>query len=232
MCKGLTEIVFILDRSGSMSGLEADTIGGFNSMIAKQKKEEGEAYVSTILFDDKCEVLHDRVSMDNVPVMTDKDYYVRGCTALLDAVGGTIHHIANIHKYAREEDRPEKTLFVITTDGMENASTRYSYKKVQKMIKKEQEKYGWEFIFIGANIDSVQEAEKFGIRKERAVNYVHDEMGTETLYRSVNKVVCAMRLAEDVSCVRSAIDGCNWEEEIKKDYSKRGGKRGGRNKDC
>jgi uncharacterized protein YegL len=210
-----------------MSGLEADTIGGFNSMIAKQKKEEGEAYVSTILFDDKCEVLHDRVSMDNVPVMTDKDYYVRGCTALLDAVGGAIHHIANIHKYAREEDRPEKTLFVITTDGMENASTRYSYMKVQKMIKKEQEKYGWEFIFIGANIDSVQEAEKFGIRKERAVNYVHDEMGTEAVYRSVSKAVCAMRVAS-ASCVADAMDNCNWDEDIRDDYQKRGGKRGGR----
>ena len=139
MRKGLTEIVFILDRSGSMSGLEDDTIGGFNSMIAKQKKEEGEAYVSTVLFDDQCEVLHDRVPMDKVPVMTEEEYYVRGCTALLDAVGGAIHHIANVHKYAREEDRPEKTLFVITTDGMENASTQYSYDKVQEMIKEKQE---------------------------------------------------------------------------------------------
>ena len=139
MRKGLTEIVFILDRSGSMRGLETDTIGGFNSMIAKQKKEEGEAYVSTVLFDDQCKVLHDRVPMDKVPVMTDEEYYVRGCTALLDAVGGAIHHIANVHKYARDEDRPEKTLFVITTDGMENASKCYSYEKVQAMIKKEQD---------------------------------------------------------------------------------------------
>ncbi len=227
MRKGLTEIVFILDRSGSMSGLEADTIGGFNSMIAKQKKEDGEAYVSTVLFDDQCEVLHDRVPMDKVPVMTDEEYYVRGCTALLDAVGGAIHHIANVHKYARDEDRPEKTLFVITTDGMENASKRYSYEKVQAMIKKEQEKYAWEFIFIGANIDAVQEAKRFGIRKERAVNYVHDEIGTEAVYRSVSKAVCAMRMA-DASCAGSAIDECDWEEDINIDYNRRGGKKGGK----
>ena len=223
MRKGLTEIVFILDRSGSMSGLEADTIGGFNSMIDKQKKQEGEAYVSTVLFDDRSEVLHDRVPMSKVPVMTDEEYYVRGCTALLDAVGGAIHHIGNVHKYAREEDRPEKTLFVITTDGMENASRQYSYEKVQKMIKRQQEKHGWEFIFIGANIDAVQEAKKFGIKKERAVNYVHDEEGTETLYRSVGKAVCAMRMA-NASNVGSAIDDCAWEEDIRNDYSKRGGK--------
>lgn len=227
MRKGLTEIVFILDRSGSMRGLEADTIGGFNSMIAKQKTEDGEAYVSTVLFDDQCEVLHDRVPMDKVPVMTDEEYYVRGCTALLDAVGGAIHHIANVHKYARDEDRPEKILFVITTDGMENASKRYSYEKVQTMIKKEQEKYGWEFIFIGANIDAVQEAKRFGIRKERAVNYVHDEIGTEAVYRSVSKAVCAMRMA-DASCAGSAIDECDWEEDINIDYNRRGGKKGGR----
>jgi len=220
MRKGLTEIVFILDRSGSMSGLEADTIGGFNSMIARQKKEAGEAYVSTILFDDSSEVLHDRIPMDKVPVMTEEEYYVRGCTALLDAVGGAIHHIANVHKYAREEDRPEKTLFVITTDGMENASKRYSYEKVQAMIKREQEKYGWEFIFIGANIDAVQEAGRFGIRKERAVNYMHDEQGTEALYRSVGNAVCAVRNAEP-SCVQSVMDTCAWAGEINADYEKR-----------
>lgn len=224
MRKGLTELVFILDRSGSMSGLEEDTIGGFNSMIAKQKKEEGEAYVSTVLFDDRCEVLHDRVPMDRVPAMTNKEYYVRGCTALLDSVGGAIHHIATVHKYAREEDRPEKTLFVITTDGMENASKHYSYEKVQTMIKKEQEEYGWEFIFIGANIDAVQEAKRFGIRKERAVNYVHDEMGTEAVYRSVNKAVCAMRMAAP-SFAAKAMDSCNWKEDIAMDYQKHSGKR-------
>jgi len=227
MRKGLTEIVFILDRSGSMSGLEADTIGGFNSMIAKQKKEVGEAYVSTVLFDDRSEVLHDRISMDKVPVMTDEDYYVRGCTALLDAVGGAIHHIATVHRYAREEDRPEKTLFVITTDGMENASRHYSYEKVREMIKKQQEKYGWEFIFIGANIDAVQEAGRFGIREERAVNYVHDEVGTKTLYESVSKAVCAMRMAEP-KAAKHAMDECDWKDGINMDYNRRGGKRGGR----
>ena len=221
---GITELVFILDRSGSMAGLEKDTIGGFNSMIEKQKKQAGECYVSTVLFDDECEVLHDREPLHSIKDMTDDEYYVRGCTALLDAVGGAIHHIANVHKYAREEDRPEKTLFIITTDGMENASRRYSYDKVQAMIKKEQEKYGWEFIFIGANIDAVQEAQRFGIRKERAVNYVHDEMGTETLYRSVSKAVCAMRMA-DFACSGAAIDESNWAEDINQDYQKRSGKK-------
>ena len=224
MRKGLTEIVFVLDRSGSMGGLEADTIGGFNAMIEKQKKETGEAYVSTVLFDNECEVLHDRVPMEKVPVMTEEEYYVRGCTALLDAVGGAIHHIANVHKYARDEDRPEKTLFVITTDGMENASRYYSYEKVQAMIKKEQEKYGWEFIFIGANIDAAKEAKRFGIRGERAVNYVHDERGTEVLYRSVNKAVSAVRMA-DACCVSVAIDDCDWEDELMEDYSSRKGKK-------
>ena len=223
-CNKISELVFILDRSGSMQGLEKDTIGGFNAMIEKQKGEEGECYVSTVLFDDQCEVLHDRISMDQVPVMTEEQYYVRGCTALLDAVGGAIHHIGNIHKYARDEDRPEKTLFVITTDGMENASKHYSYEKVQEMIKRQQEKYDWEFLFIGANIDAVQEAQKFGIREERAINYVHDEVGTEAVYRSVNKAVCAMRMA-DAYCVSSALDDCNWEEDIKKDYDKRNRKK-------
>ena len=225
MKKGLTEIVFILDRSGSMSGLEADTIGGFNAMIAKQKKEDGEAYVSTVLFDDRCEVLHDRISMDEVPFMTEDEYYVRGCTALLDAVGGAIHHIANVHKYAREEDRPEKTLFIITTDGMENASKHYSYDKVQKMIKKEQEKYGWEFLFIGANIDATKEAGKFGIKKERAVNYVHDEVGIREVYKSVSKAVCAVRMA-DKPC--DALDMCSWGEDIERDFQNRGNQKGGR----
>ena len=169
MKKGLTEIVFILDRSGSMHGLEADTIGGFNSMMEKQKKnsgDDGEAYVSTVLFDDFSRVLHDRIPIENVPEMTDNDYYVGGCTALLDALGGAIHHIGNIHKYARKEDVPEKTLFVIITDGMENASRNYSYEMIQKMVKRQQKKYGWEFIFIGANIDAVMEAGRFGIRPE------------------------------------------------------------------
>ncbi len=224
MKKGLTELVFILDRSGSMGGLELDTIGGFNSMIAKQKKEEGEAYVSTVLFDNQCEVLYDRIPMNQVPVMTDKDYYVRGCTALLDAVGGAIHHIGNVHKYAREEDRPEKTLFVITTDGMENASKYYGYEKIKQMVERQQEKYGWEFIFIGANIDSITEAQRFGIRKERAVDYVHDEIGTANVYASVSKAVCAMRMAPS-ECQVEALDHCDWDKEVRADYKKRAPKR-------
>ena len=143
MRKGLTEVVFILDRSGSMSGLEADTIGGFNSLIRKQRKEEGEAIVSTVLFDDACDVIHDRVPIAKVENLTEETYFVRGCTALLDAVGGAIHHIGNVHKYAREEDRPEKTLFIITTDGLENASRRYTYAKVKTMVERQKEKYGW-----------------------------------------------------------------------------------------
>ena len=150
----MTELVFILDRSGSMAGLEADTIGGFNAMLEKQRRQDGEALVSTVLFDGVTEVLHDRVPLDRVPLLTDKTYTVRGCTALLDAVGGAIHHIGNIHKYARREDVPEKTIFVITTDGMENASRRYSYEKVKQMIARQQKKYGWEFLFLGANIDA------------------------------------------------------------------------------
>ena len=167
MRRGITEVVFILDRSGSMSGLEGDTIGGFNSMIKKQRKEEGEAYISAVLFDDQTEVLYDRVPVAKVEPMNDKQYYVRGCTALLDAIGGAIHHIANVHKYAREEDRPEKTLFIITTDGMENASHIYDYKKVKKMVEKEKDKYGWEFLFLGANIDSIETAGRFGISADR-----------------------------------------------------------------
>ena len=171
MKKGLTELVMILDRSGSMSGLEADTIGGFNSMIEKQKKEEGEAYVSTILFDDRSDVIYDRADIRKIEPMTDKQYYVGGCTALIDAIGGAIHHIGNVHKYAREEDRPEHTIFVITTDGMENASHLYTSDEVKAMVKKEQEKYGWEFLFLGANIDAVGTARRYGISADNAVTY-------------------------------------------------------------
>ena len=168
MKKGLTEIVFILDRSGSMSGLEMDTIGGYNSMIAKQKEQEGEALISTILFDNVTEVIHDRVPLSKVEPITEKEYFVRGSTALLDAVGGAIHHISNIHKYAREEDVPEKTLFIITTDGMENSSRQYSYDKVKKMVEKKKAKNNWEFIFLGANIDAVSVANKIGVDKSSA----------------------------------------------------------------
>ena len=220
MRKGLTEIIFILDRSGSMSGLEADTIGGYNSLISKQKKEEGEAIVSTVLFDDKCEVLHDRISLDQIKPMTDKEYFVRGCTALLDAVGGAIHHIKNVHKYAREEDRPEKTLFIITTDGEENSSRHYSYKKVKKMVEKQKEKYGWEFLFLGANIDAIEEAGRFGINADRAVNYRCDSRGTEVNYASLSRAVSNVRRCEDVECLSDALDG--WDEDIRADYNRRG----------
>ena len=214
MKKGLTEIVFILDRSGSMGGLELDTIGGYNSLIEKQKKEEGEAYISTVLFDDKTEVLHDRISIQNVPPMTDKEYYVRGCTALLDAIGGAIHHIGNVHKYAREEDRPEKTLFVITTDGMENASRRYSYGKVKEMITRQKEKYGWEFLFLGANIDAAKEAARFGIDADRAANYHADTIGTEVIYEAVCETVCDFRASRPMAA--------GWKRKIDEDFKKRG----------
>ncbi len=185
MKKNLTEIVFILDRSGSMAGLEDDTIGGFNAMIEKQKLESGEAYVSTVLFDNVSEVIHDRVDIQKIEPMTRREYYVRGSTALLDAVGGAIHHIGNVHKYARPEDRPEKTLFVITTDGMENASHHYNYDRVKMMIERNTEKYGWEFLFLGANIDAAKEAARFGIRADRAANYHADSAGTAVVYEAV-----------------------------------------------
>ena len=189
----ITELVFILDRSGSMSGLESDTIGGFNSMIDKQKQEAGEAWVSTVLFDHETEVLHDRVKLDEVPKMTEKDYYVRGSTALLDAIGGAIHHIGNIHKYARPEDVPAHTLFVITTDGMENASRRYSSDEVKAMIQRQKEKYGWEFLFLGANIDAVETAKHFGISEDRAVTYRSDSVGTALNYEVVSEAVSNVR---------------------------------------
>ena len=214
MKKNLTELVFILDRSGSMSGLEDDTIGGFNSMIRKQKAEDGEALVSTILFDNYTEVIHDRVDIQKIQPMTHKDYYVRGCTALLDAVGKAIHHIGNVHKYAREEDRPEKTLFVITTDGMENASREYSYDRVKKMIQHEQEKYGWEFIFLGANIDAAKEAARFGITEDRAVNYHADCQGTAVIYEAVSEAVCNVRASRPMSK--------EWRRRVDEDYQKRG----------
>ncbi len=218
MRKGLTEIVFILDRSGSMSGLEADTIGGYNSLIEKQKKEEGEVYISTVLFDDSCEVLHDRVSLDKIRPMTEEQYYVRGCTALLDAIGGAIHHIGNVHKYARDEDRPEKTLFIITTDGQENASKRYNYEKVKHMVERQKEKFGWEFLFLGANIDAIEEAKRFGIKANRAVNYHCDTVGTAINYEVLSKAVTTVREC-DAQCVEVALEG--WDEEIRQDYKKR-----------
>ena len=221
MKKTLTEIVYILDRSGSMSGLEADTIGGFNSMIEKQKETGEKAYVSTVLFDDRTEVIHDRVPIEKVDKITNKEYFVRGSTALLDAVGGAIKHIINIHKYAREEDRPDKTIFVITTDGMENASMNYNYKQVKKMIEKEQKEYGWEFIFIGANIDACAEAERFGIRKERAVNYIHDDIGTKLIYEGVSQAMCAAMEADSAMVMEQNLSKNTWQKEIVFDYLRR-----------
>ena len=214
MKKNLTELVFILDRSGSMAGLEDDTIGGFNGMLEKQKGESGEALVSTVLFDNECEVIYDRVDIQKLRPMTRKEYYVRGSTALLDAVGSTIHHIGNVHKYAREEDRPEKTLFVITTDGMENASRKYSYEKLKAMIQRQKEKYGWEFIFLGANIDAAGEAARFGIGEDRAVNYHADSKGTAVIYEAVSEAVCSLR-----SCRPMRDD---WRCKADEDYKKRG----------
>jgi len=219
MKKGLTEMVFILDRSGSMGGLEKDTIGGFNSLIEKQKKEEGEALVSTVLFDNYQEVLHDRIPLDKIGKMTGEEYYVRGCTALLDAIGGAINHIGNIHKYAREEDVPEKTIFVITTDGLENASSRYSYRDVKRMIKRQEEKYGWEFLFLGANIDVAKESDRLGIRADRAVRYVNDSAGVELNYAAVGCAMSALRSMKNTA----EFDG-SWKEKIEKDFKKRGRK--------
>ena len=221
MKKGLTEIVFILDRSGSMAGLEQDTIGGYNSMIEKQKNEEGEALISTILFDNETEVLHDRVPIGKIEPITEKEYFVRGSTALLDAVGGAIHHIANIHKYAREEDVPEKTLFIITTDGMENSSREYSYDKVKKMVEKRKEKDHWEFIFMGANIDAVSVANKFGVDRSRAVTYECDGAGTALNYKVMSKMVSCARACGSAAEMEAAFDSDEMLSDIRKDYEKR-----------
>ena len=213
MKKNLTELVFILDRSGSMRGLEGDTIGGFNAMLDKQKKEPGEAFVSTVLFDDRIEVLHDRVKVSAARPITDKEYYVRGCTALLDAIGGAIRHIGNIHKYARREDVPEHTLFVITTDGMENASRRYSPQRVKEMVQRQKEKYGWDFLFLGANIDAVETAGHLGITPDRAVNYRCDSEGTRLNYEVVGRAVAAVRCS-------APLDE-HWKDDIEADFRNR-----------
>ncbi len=212
MKKDCTELVFILDRSGSMAGLESDTIGGFNAMIEKQKKTEGACWVSTVLFSDRSQVIHDRLPLEKVPSMTDREYSVGGCTALLDAIGDSVKHIANIHKYAREEDIPAHTMFVITTDGMENASRRYGSDEVKKLIEAKKEQ-GWEFLFLGANIDAVETAKKFGIREDRAVNYHSDAAGTALNYEV---------LSEAVSHVRASVPlGKSWKKRIDEDYERR-----------
>ncbi|MBE6737395.1 MAG: VWA domain-containing protein [Ruminococcaceae bacterium] len=214
MKNNLTELVFILDKSGSMSGLEGDTIGGFNSMIERQKKQEGECFVSTLLFDTEVKVIHDREKLKEVRKITDGDYVVGGCTALLDAVGSAISHIENIHKYARSEDVPKRTMFVITTDGYENASKEYSFKTVKEMIGRKRKEKGWEFIFIGANIDVAETAENLGIAKEQAVNYHADKKGTGVVYDAVEKAV---------ACVRSRrpLEASCWSEELRKDFKAR-----------
>ena len=205
MKKNLTEIVFILDRSGSMGGLESDTIGGFNAMIEKQKKEEGEALVSTVLFDDRTEVIHDRIPLDKIEPLTDKQYWVRGCTALIDAIGGAIRHISNVHRYIREEDVPAHTIFIITTDGMENASREFTSEQVKKMIGEKKEK-GWEFLFLGANIDAVETAKHFGISEDRAVTYKSDRKGTRLNYKAMCGAISAVRCDEALTA--------DWKEEI------------------
>lgn len=213
MKDNLTELVFILDRSGSMQELEADTIGGFNSMIEKQKKEDGEAFVTTVLFDNQCEVIHDRVKLSDIPKLTDKEYYTRGSTALLDAVGSAVHHIRTIHKYARPEDVPAKTLFIITTDGMENASSKYSYEKVKSLIEHQQEKHGWEFIFLGANIDAAETAISIGINRENAANYISDSKGTALNFDVISAVTSSVRSGKGIVA--------DWKERILDDIRNR-----------
>ena len=214
MKKGLTELVFILDESGSMCGMEADTIGGFNSMIEKQRREAGEAYVSTVAFANESRVIHDRVSLEQVEPLTRQQYTPSGCTALLDALGGAIHHIGNVHKYARPEDVPEHTVFVITTDGMENASRRYTKAEVKAMVERQKDRYGWEFLFLGANMDAIAAAEDIGIRRDRAVKYVPDAQGTELNYRVVSDTICNMRMSRPVSA--------DWKADIEADEKARG----------
>lgn len=209
-----SELVFILDRSGSMSGLEKDTIGGFNSLIQKQRKEKGKCYVSCVLFDDVQEVIYDRVPVNEVKKMTQKQYYARGCTALLDAMGGAIHHIGNVHKYSKEEIG--KTLFIIITDGLENSSKRYTYVTIKQMVERQKEKYGWEFIFIGANMDVIQEANKFGI--DQAVRYACDEEGIALNYSVLSENIIKMRTT--VGNAKESLPA-DWAHKIKDDYQKR-----------
>ena len=216
--KNLTEMIFILDRSGSMCGLESDTIGGFNSLINKQKAEDGDAIVTTVLFDDGMSIIHDRFDIKDVAPMTDKDYYVGGCTALLDAIGKSINKAVSVQRHLPEDKRADKVIFVIITDGHENASCEYTYSKIKKMIDFEQEKYGWEFLFLGANIDAVSEGARFGIREDRAVRYKSDEVGTALNYEVVGEAVSNIRYSIGTG---ERIDG-SWKDRIEKDVKKRG----------
>lgn len=213
MNNSITELVFILDRSGSMHGLEADTIGGFNSLIKKQKQETGNAYVTTVLFDTSIERIHDRIDVKEVPLLTEKEYVPGGCTALLDAIGTTIKHIVNIHRYAREEDIPAKTVFVITTDGLENASRLFSYGKVKKIVEYKKEKYGWEFLFLGANIDAIETAGHLGIQADQATNFMPDGAGIELSFRSMARAVSAARCSMPLSS--------EWKQDVEADFEKR-----------
>jgi len=215
MNKNLTEMVFILDKSGSMQGLEKDTIGGFNSMIQRQQKEAGEALISTVLFSSQSTVIHDRVDVRRIKPLTELDYSVGGTTALIDAIGSAIHHIGNVHKYAREQDRPAHTVFVITTDGMENASRRYTSSQVKAMVQKQKEKYGWEFLFLGANIDAVETASHFGICEDRAVTFQNDSKGQALNYAEISRAVSMVR--------HSAPLDRSWKEKIEEDFASRKG---------
>ena len=219
MKKDLTELVFILDKSGSMSGLESDTIGGYNAMLKKQQEQPGEAIVTTVLFDDKYELLHDRINIKGIKPITDKEYFVEGCTALLDAIGKTIRKIDNAQKHTSEEERAEKVMFVITTDGMENASQEYSYDKVKTMVEKQKKEYGWEFIFLGANIDAAETAGRFGISADRAANYHADSEGTNLNFAVVSDAVSHIRAKKAMAP--------DWKDRIDEDFKTRGGKKNG-----
>lgn len=219
MKTNITELVFILDKSGSMSGLESDTIGGYNGMLKRQQEEQGEAIVTTVLFDDDYELLHDRSNIKGIRSITEKDYFVGGSTALLDAIGMTIHKIGNAQKHTSEEHRADKVMFVITTDGMENASREYTYEKIRNMVERQKERFGWEFIFLGANIDAISTAAKFGIGSDRAANYNADSEGTKLNYEAVSHVVSELRASRTITE--------SWKEKIDKDFAHRG-KRGKR----
>ncbi len=221
MKKNLTEVVFILDRSGSMGGLESDTIGGYNGMLDKQKKEDGEALISTVLFDDQTEILHDRIPIGKMKPITEKEYYVRGCTALLDAIGGAIRHIREVQKATDKEERPEKTLFIITTDGLENASKKYTFEKVRKMVEKQREKHGWEFVFLGANIDAIQVANSFGIQKSHTATFACDREGTKLNYQVLSRIVSCARAAGSAQEMGAMMDSDELLAPIHEDFRKR-----------
>jgi uncharacterized protein YegL len=213
MKKDLTELIFILDRSGSMGGLESDTIGGYNAMLKKQMEAEGAAFVTTALFDDEYELLHDRINLKGVKPISDKEYFVRGTTALLDAIGKSIQKIVNVQRNTSDDEKAEKVMFIITTDGLENASREYSYSRIRSMIEKQKSRYGWEFIFLGANIDAVAEAEKFGIDSSRAAQFHNDKEGIELNYKVVSEAICELRSSKTISR--------DWKNQIDEDYDKR-----------